>query len=76
MSTTRRGFLKMLGVGAVAGPSLLKAALKPSTPVVRNVGKHIYFDPANYVGETEWYYIKDGIKYVPDAHPLRYSTGP
>ncbi len=66
MSTTRRGFLKLLGIGTVAAPTLLKAALKKPTlpvPVVTSGYMQVLscgsggigtFDPANYIGEVKW----------------------
>lgn len=80
MSTTRRGFLRMIGLGAAAvavGPVVSRLAGESTGTRIgrqlraRTNGK---FDPANYTGETHWYYIKDGIKYAPDPHPLRYHV--
>ncbi len=71
MSTTRRGFLKLLGIGTVAAPTLLKAALKkPTLPVPGVTSGYMQvlscgsggigtFDPANYVGEIRYEYIAD-----------------
>ncbi len=50
----------MLGVGAVAGPALLKGALKPDVkPKLYQYGPSRLFVPSGYAGEIYWSGIPD-----------------
>lgn len=57
MSTTRRGFLKMLGLGAAAvavGPSLLKAIPTPKVSAVIKPRKIVGDTLNNYFSKETW----------------------